>query len=1491
MADGKVVIDTGLNTAGIEKDLNKLGSIAKKGLGVTAKAVAAVSTALVGAGGYAAKVGSDFEAAMSKVSAISGAAGEDLDALTEKAKEMGAKTKFSATESAQAFEYMAMAGWKTGDMLNGIDGIMNLAAASGEDLASVSDIVTDALTAFGLQAKDSAHFADVLARASSSSNTNVGMMGATFKYVAPIAGSMKYSIEDTATAIGLMANAGIKGEQAGTALRAMLTRLVKPPKDAAAAMKALGLSAENADGTMKPLRQVLKDMRKGFADLDDSQKAQYAASIAGQEAMSGLLAIVNASDEDFEKLSSAIDNADGAALTMAETMQNNLKGQITILGSSLEGLGIEIYEGMEEPLKGAAEAGIEYVNRLTEVFKSDGLTGIVQETGEIFAELATKAAQNAPKMVHAAVSLLQSFVAGIAKNRSQLLKAAQDIVLTLVNGLVSLLPKQIRKPVEEAIKGMVSAFKNGGLDKAVKTLATVFTNLAKIVGNVAKTVLPPLSKAIDFCAGHLDTLLPLLTGAVVAFKGFTIIQKTSGMLTTAASAFKAASIAAEAYSLQQQAAAITGRAYNVELTVSQAAVGLLTGKVTLATAAQAAWNAIMSANPIGIVVTAVAALAAGLGVLALATREEAQETDEQIIKSQQLVEEAEKLNSTVDDQVNSWKELKNSKEEGLAADIAQIDNTESLWEQLQNITDENGKVKKGYEDRAAFITTTLSDALGIEIKMTNGTIEKYKELKGKVGELIQAKRTEAVMEAMNAEYKEAIAKRMEAANKQADLYNKKIELENQLKKNGLELDQLKIDLQEAILSGDSYEEDRINKRIAKYEEESKKVSEKLEETNKSYQKQAALVADYSNTIQLNEELAAAAATGNTEKINAAIVKLTSGLKTATNANQSELEQQVENMEQHERYIRQAVENGTPGFEKSMVDQAHQATEAAKVELNTAKKKYKTSGQSGGYQYTVGVGGGIDSGKDNINKKGKEAINEAGKGGENADPYGLGNSLGADFASGFAAGIENSAAKRAIEAGGAKIVAAAKNSTKKAQDSNSPSKLAAKLGRDYGNGYAMGIEKQAKTVAKSAKSLVKQAANTMKAAVKNGNFEAAGEKASKNFESGMNKAVSSAEKSVKNLVNKYTAEIKKKSPKAAKEYEKYGKSLIDAFSKSFESQAKAATTKVTNALTKLAESTQEKYDEIINKRDSLRDKLSDFGDLYTKSSKGNVKLGDLKKNTEQINQYAKNLDKLKKKGVSKDLMSEIVSLNAEDGAAFASKLASLSDKELKAYNAAFVEQQKAAKKISDQYYAGEISSLKKNFTSQVNKQLSGLTKQLNNIGKDAAAGFAKGINSKNISKDLKKFSDSIVKKIKKDLKIKSPSRRLEDEVGAMLPPGVAQGIEKNGKVLNQALENMSDDAVNAVDGLGKKLSESALDGFDVSGAVGKMQAAVLAENVRLGAQISTTVNYKVSGSIQDANEQKSKDLRDIGVVFANELVGMSVEVDKRPFGRIMREVLE
>ena len=303
-----------------------------------------VTGAVVGLGVAAVKTAADFDAAMSQVAAVSGASGEDLERLRKKAREMGEQTKFSASEAAEAMNYMAMAGWKTEDMLDGIEGIMSLAAASGENLGSVSDIVTDALTAFGLSAADAGHFSDVLAQASSNANTNVGMMGSTFQKVAPVAGALGYSVEDMSLAIGLMANASIKAEVAGTSLKTALANMAKPTDAQAAAMKQYGISLINADGTMKSFGEVVNNLRSSLGGLSEAEQVAAASTIFGKESFAGMLAIVNASEADFNKLTDAVYNCDGAAKNMADTMQDNLPGQLEILKSQMDELAISVGE-------------------------------------------------------------------------------------------------------------------------------------------------------------------------------------------------------------------------------------------------------------------------------------------------------------------------------------------------------------------------------------------------------------------------------------------------------------------------------------------------------------------------------------------------------------------------------------------------------------------------------------------------------------------------------------------------------------------------------------------------------------------------------------------------------------------------------------------------------------------------------------------------------------------------------------------------------------------------------------------------------------------------------------------------------------------------------------------------------------------------------------------------------------------------------------------
>lgn len=342
--------------------------------GVGTNLTKTVTAPIAGIGVASVKLAADFEKGMGTVQSISGATGTDLEMLSKKAKEMGLKTKYSASESAEAFKYMAMAGWKAGEMADGIEGVMYLAGATGEDLAGTSDIVTDALTAFGMQAKDTNKFVDVLAQTANKSNTSVSMLGESFKYVAPVAGALKFNAQDVSTALGLMANSGIKASSAGTALRSLFTRMAKPTKESQTAMDALGISLTDSQGNMKSLDTIMRETRKSFAGLTESQKAQYAAALAGKTGMSGLLAIVNSADSDFNELSTAIYNSDGACKKMYDTANNNLSGQLTILKSTVEGIGISFGERLLPYIK----QGTEFIQRLADKFNS--LTKAQQDT-------------------------------------------------------------------------------------------------------------------------------------------------------------------------------------------------------------------------------------------------------------------------------------------------------------------------------------------------------------------------------------------------------------------------------------------------------------------------------------------------------------------------------------------------------------------------------------------------------------------------------------------------------------------------------------------------------------------------------------------------------------------------------------------------------------------------------------------------------------------------------------------------------------------------------------------------------------------------------------------------------------------------------------------------------------------------------------------------------------------------------------------------------
>lgn len=709
IADGKIVIETGLDASGIEKGIGKISSLANTGLKSTVAVIGGVSAALAGAGGFAVKVGSDFESTMSKVEAISGATEVQIEKLTEKAKEMGATTKFSATESAEAFQYMAMAGWNSAQMIDGISGIMNLAAADGLDLATTSDIVTDALTAFGLAASDSTHFADVLATASSNANTNVSMLGESFKYIAPVAGAMNYSVEDVSKALGLMANASVKGSMAGTSLKTALSNLAAPTDNMQEAMDKYGISLTDSEGNMKSLDEVMKNLRKSLGKLSEQEQTAAASTIFGKEAMAGMLAIVNASEEDYKKLSDAIANADGTAQKMADTMNDNLQGKITLAKSAIEGLGIQFYETVQDNMKDAVEEGINYINQLSDAFTNGGLEAAVDKSGDIIAQLATRIAKAAPDMVDASTDLIKAFVKGIIKNKRQLKVASQEIVDSLCDGLIKLLPKKMQEPAKKALSSLQRTFKSG-----TKNLLAI-----------GKSTLELLCKVFDKLADSMDTTVPVVVTLVSTFKTF---QMVNGPVTSVVS------IVAKLGSVSSE-------------------TGLAVGTL----------NAVMNANPATLVAGAIAILVGGLAAY-IATADRADESQDAF--NQKMNELGASIEKTQND-LDGLKESIENTSSSIGSSTAPI---EKWRDKLGEAFDSTGKVKEGCMDMANYIIGQLNDAMGTSyeisaegfIQTNEGVKQSLNDVNETINEYVQSLKQKSLQEAASNQYTEALQSQSEA---------------------------------------------------------------------------------------------------------------------------------------------------------------------------------------------------------------------------------------------------------------------------------------------------------------------------------------------------------------------------------------------------------------------------------------------------------------------------------------------------------------------------------------------------------------------------------------------------------------------------------------------------------------------------------------------------------------------------------------------------------
>ena len=733
------------------------------------------------------KAGANFESAMSQVKAVSGASAEEIDLLADKAKEMGAKTKFSATESAEAFNYMAMAGWKTEDMIEGIEGIMALAAASGSDLATTSDIVTDALTAMGYSAKDAGRLADVMAAASSNANTNVELMGATFQYVAPVVGALGYNMEDTAVAIGMMANAGIKGEKAGTALRSILTRLSAPPKEAAEAMEELGLSLTtvNADGTevMKDMDEVMQDLRDAFDGLSEVQQAQMAKAIAGQEAMSGLLAIVNGSDEDFDKLTAAVQGSEGAAQSMADTMNDNVQGALTLLKSNVESKMIQVFEAASPSVKRA----IEQISEALDSVDWDSVAQTVGDLAEEFGEFVTWALDNGDT-------------------------------------------------VEGILKAIGTAL---GTIFVVDKVGTFITNIGKIGG---------------------------------AFEGL-----------------KAKIVGEEG---------------------AEGAIGLFK-------------TALQNLPVLGIT-----GALFGLGAAALWS---AEQYEKQIEQEYGLSAAQQETINKVNALAGEYDSLKSKRENAYNDINAEYGYLDELVTEYNGLIDANGNVKKGYEDRAEFIKTTLAEALGIEREDIDKNIGKNGELGDSIRDIIKLKRAEALVSATQDSYTEAIQKRSEAFDTYTQALSDLDDAEETYTQTQADLADAREKLLE-IADKDPRSAQHQAEIVSDLEAKNNKAKESYEALAEAVADAERVYVGYNSTIENYEGLSAAIISGDMDKIATAVLKLENDFQTAETGTRESLEQQLQTYKTTYRNMKKAVKSGAANISQEQLDEMKKLVKMARKEL-------------------------------------------------------------------------------------------------------------------------------------------------------------------------------------------------------------------------------------------------------------------------------------------------------------------------------------------------------------------------------------------------------------------------------------------------------------------------------------------------------------------------------------------------------------------------------
>lgn len=942
--------------------------------------------------------------------------------------------------------------------------------------------------------------------------------------------------------------------------------------------------------------------------------------------------------------------------------------------------------------------------------------------------------------------------------------------LTMASTAFGTMGEDANLKVVKSLKSTGKTFKKvqGSAEKLKEVkyddVATKFKNIGRTVQldlfvPLAEKLLPKIEQLADYAIKHIDG----------TERAIVILGGTMGVIFATAKFVKL---------------------FQTLQTIYKAFVTLKTAIASTA-AAQKILNLIQAASPMGLLAAGIGAVVGGLALYAAATKGATKVTDKESESIDKMIEKHDKTKKSVDEMTKSWKDLKKTRDESVSGTTEQFDYYKKLKDELDDMVDKNGKVKKSQKDRAKFIVTTLNDALGTELKMTGRVIKNYEKEKKSIDKLIEAKKAQAILNANEDSYATAIKgqkgafQNLEKAQANFEETTSKLEAAQKKLKGAQSNKKLKEYVDKYGQAGMSKWGQELNaakEAVSKLTNEQKKNQKTVNDNEKQW-------TEYNTTIENYEGLSSAIISGDAKKINSALNKTVNNFISAKTGTKKQLEDQVKNMKKNYEDLKTAVANGTPGVTKKMVGAAKQMVTKSEKELEKYEKKTKKSGQKATDEYKEG----LELGK---NKAGKKA-SEIGKLVTKKLKETKTKEAGENFVQGLKDGMEKGKQSSGLITTVTKIAGDALTALKKKLDIHSPSKETAKIGRFFTSGLAEGIEKAYETVGKAVSKLAKKSLSQLKAANKTGKYSDIGTKVSEAYANGITKQEQKAEKAVKKLVDRAVKKAQKetKNKKSKESFKKLGENLVESFSTAFSKAAEKAAEKVQKKIESMTSSVQEKYDAVKDLQDDLQSRLSS-GDLFTKDDDGKVTLADFKSETAKIIQYGKNMEVLKKT-LSSELMTEIAALDTSDGLDLTTKLLSLNGQELAAYNKAYTDKINASKKVANTYYAERVKQIKDNYTKQVKTVMAGLEKQLESIGENAMKGFVKGFNSKSaeLNKSAKQLKKTLVSSIKKELGIHSPSKVMDREAGVFIIPGLTKGIERKLPALQQMMQRVRENVVN------------------------------------------------------------------------------------------------